>query len=83
LTIDLTKGARPGERMTFEGVTDEKPGFVPGDLHFVYVEVPHHRFKRDGDHLYLTKEISLVEALVSFMITFTKIYFIFDIYCCN
>lgn len=69
LTIDLTKGARPGERMTFEGVTDEKPGFVPGDLHFVYVEVPHHRFKRDGDHLYLTKEISLVDALVSFMIT--------------
>lgn len=65
LTIDVTKGARPGERVTFEGVTDEKPGFEPGDLHFVFVEIPHPVYRRDGDHLYLTKEISLVDALVS------------------
>lgn len=65
LTIDVNKGARPGERVTFEGVTDEKPGFVAGDLHFVFVEAPHPRFSRDGDNLYLTKEISLVDALVS------------------
>lgn len=65
LTIDLTKGARPGERMTFEDVTDEQPGMRPGDLHFVFVEAPHPKFRREGDHLYLSKEISLVDALVS------------------
>ncbi len=67
LTIDVNKGSRPGERVTFEGVTDEKPGFVPGDLHFVFVEAPHPVYTRDGDHLYLSKEISLVDALVSFV----------------
>lgn len=68
LTIDVNKGSRPGERVSFEGVTDEKPGFVAGDLHFVFVEVPHPVYRRDGDHLYLTKEISLVDALVSEML---------------
>jgi len=68
LTIDLTKGARPGERITFESVTDEKPGFISGDLHFVFVEIPHPTYKRDGDHLYLTKEILLVDALTGFSV---------------
>lgn len=65
LTIDVSKGMRPGERVTFEGVTDEKPGFSAGDLHFILQEIPHKEFKRDGDHLYLNREIELVDALVS------------------
>lgn len=77
LTIDLTKGARPGERMTFEGVSDEKPGFVAGDLHFLFVESPHPLFRRDGDHLYMNKEISLVDALVRTLL-FEEIMFNFN-----
>lgn len=65
LTIDVTKGMRPGERITFEGVTDERPGFEPGDLHFILAEVEHDQFVRDGDHLYMRTEILLVDALVS------------------
>ena len=65
LTIDVNKGARVGEAITFEGVTDEKPGYKPGDLHFVIDEMSHHEYHRDGDHLYKTMEISLVDALVS------------------
>ena len=64
LTLDVTKGMRPGERITFQGVTDERPGFEPGDLHFVLVEVEHNQFVRDGDHLYMRTEILLVDALV-------------------
>lgn len=66
LTLDVSKGMRPGERITFEGVADEKPGFIAGDLHFVITEIPDDRFRRDGDHLYMTREISLRDALVSF-----------------
>jgi len=73
LTIDLIKGSRQGERVTFEGVADEKPGFLPGDLHFVFVEVPHPVYRRDGDHLYLTKEISLVDALTGFSMEATHV----------
>mmetsp|Transcript_7055 Transcript_7055/g.8776 ORF Transcript_7055/g.8776 Transcript_7055/m.8776 type:complete len:376 (+) Transcript_7055:87-1214(+) len=73
LTIDVTKGARSGERVSFEGVSDEKPGFLAGDLHFVFVEVPHPVYKREGDHLYLTKEISLVDALTGFSMEATHV----------
>jgi hypothetical protein len=65
LTIDVTKGMRPQERVTFEGVTDEKPGYKPGDLNFVIFEKSHNEYHRDGDHLYKTMEIPLVDALVS------------------
>jgi DnaJ-class molecular chaperone len=65
LTVDVTKGMRPMERVTFEGVTDEKPGYKPGDLNFVIVEKKHKEYHRDGDHLYKTMEIPLVDALVS------------------
>ena len=65
LTIELTPGMRPGERVTFEGVTDEKPGYTAGDLHFLIVEHPDATFHRDRDDLYKTMEIPLVDALVS------------------
>jgi DnaJ-class molecular chaperone len=65
LTIDATKGMRPNEQITFEGVTDEKPGYLPGDLNFVIMEKPHPDYHRDGDNLYKTIEIPLVQALVS------------------
>ena len=65
LTIDVNKGMRPNEQITFEGVTDEKPGYKAGDLNFVVLEKPHKEYHRDGDHLYKTIEIPLVDALVS------------------
>ena len=70
LTVDVTAGLRDGERITFEGVTDEKPGYEPGDLHFlVYEEKPHPVYHRDHDDLYKTYEIPLVDALTGFSVT--------------
>lgn len=65
LTIDLAKGMQPGESVTFEGVADEKPGMNPGDLNFVIVQEWEEGsiFHRDGDHLYVTLTIPLVDAL--------------------
>ncbi len=66
LTLDVTAGMRNGERITFEGVADEKPGFEAGDLHFVIQEIKSgESFSRDGDNLYTTVEIPLIDALVS------------------
>jgi DnaJ-class molecular chaperone len=64
LTIDVSKGMRSGESITFDGVTDEKPGYKPGDLSFVIHEMGHLKYHRDGDHLYTTTKVPLVDALV-------------------
>lgn len=68
LTLDVTKGMRAGERVTFEEVADEKPGMRAGDLHFVIMEMKEDNlpFHREGDQLYKTVEIPLVDALVGF-----------------
>lgn len=65
LTIDIQPGYREGEHITFEEVTDEKPGHKAGDLHFVIIEEAHDVYHRDKDNLYKTIEIPLVDALVS------------------
>lgn len=65
LTIDVNKGMYPGEPITFEGVADEKPGMTAGDLNFIIVQEKDEHYHRDGDHLYVTMEIPLVDALVS------------------
>mmetsp|Transcript_32145 Transcript_32145/g.42850 ORF Transcript_32145/g.42850 Transcript_32145/m.42850 type:complete len:374 (-) Transcript_32145:473-1594(-) len=66
LTVEITRGMRPGERITFEEVADEKPGFKAGDLHFIIVGLGDTVFHRDGDQLYITMEIPLVHALTGF-----------------
>lgn len=73
LTIDLQKGMYPGEPITFEGVADEKPGMNPGDLNFVVTPESHEHYHRDGDHLYVTMEIPLVDALTGFSHEFTHL----------
>ena len=69
LTVDITKGMRDGEVVTFEGVTDEQPGHTPGDLKITIVEQPDDTFHRDRDDLYKTYEVPLVDALTGFSIT--------------
>lgn len=73
LTIDMQKGMRPGERISFEGVADEKPGMSAGDLHFVIMELPDENYHREGDQLYKTMEIPLVDALTGFSIELTHL----------
>lgn len=65
LTIDLARGMQPGEPITFEGVADEKPGMNPGDLNFIIVQQQEMGsiYHREGDHLYVTVVIPLVDAL--------------------
>mmetsp|Transcript_49571 Transcript_49571/g.53495 ORF Transcript_49571/g.53495 Transcript_49571/m.53495 type:complete len:328 (+) Transcript_49571:127-1110(+) len=73
LTIDAFKGIRDREAVTFEDVADEKPGYKPGDLNFVVVEKDHPEYHREGDHLYKTMSISLVDALTGFSLTLKQL----------
>jgi len=73
LTIDAFKGIREGEAITFDEVADEKPGYKAGDLNFIVVEKEHPVYHRDGDNLYMTKTIPLVDALTGFSLTLKQL----------
>jgi DnaJ family protein A protein 2 len=63
LKVEIDKGSKEGKKVVFRGESDELPGAQPGDLIFVVKEKPHALFKREGVHLYIEKEILLIEAL--------------------
>lgn len=73
LTLDVQRGMRTGDFIRFEEVADELPGHLAGDLVFVIVETEHPTFRREGNDLYLTLTISLVDALVGFETTITHL----------
>jgi DnaJ-class molecular chaperone len=71
--VDIPKGANDGERITFDGVTDEKIGHHTGNLVLVITTNPHKLFKRVGDNLHMEWTVSLHDALVGFTRTFEHI----------
>jgi len=66
ITIFVERGMQDGEKIVFEGQSDEAPDSTPGDLIFKLVTVPHKKFVRKGDDLHYPLTISLLEALVGF-----------------
>ena len=75
LTIDVEKGMYPNQPITFDGVADEKPGMSAGDLNFIIVQEQDEHYHRDGDHLYVTMEIPLVDALVSVLLVWGNLFY--------
>ncbi|MCO5596020.1 hypothetical protein L7F22_050074 [Adiantum nelumboides] len=63
LTINIKPGWKRGTKITFPEKGNEQPGVVPADLIFVIDEKPHDVFKRDGNDLIMSRDISLAEAL--------------------
>lgn len=61
--IGVKPGWKKGTKITFPGKGDELPGRPPADLQFVVDEVPHARFKREGNDLHVTVKVPLVSAL--------------------
>ncbi|XP_027338069.1 uncharacterized protein LOC113852007 [Abrus precatorius] len=68
LKIEVRPGWRKGTKITFEGMGDEKPGFLPADIVFLIDEKKHLLFTRDGNDLEICVEIPLVDALTGFSI---------------
>jgi DnaJ family protein A protein 2 len=68
LEIDIEKGMKWGEALSFYGESDEAPDTMAGDLIFVLKPKEDDDpelalFQRKGDDLYLEKSISFVDAL--------------------
>lgn len=61
ITIPILPGTRDQQTISFEGEADELPGHNPGDIIVTINELPHEIFERNGDNLYLIKDISLSE----------------------
>ena len=68
LKIMLDKGAPDGKRYTFEGESDESPGYDPGDV-IIEIRIKKHPvFERTGADLTMKADISLLEALTGFQL---------------
>ncbi|KAJ4879151.1 HSP40/DnaJ peptide-binding protein [Raphanus sativus] len=63
LRVNIKPGWKKGTRITFEGVGNEKPGYLPEDIIFVVEEKRHPLFKSRGDDLEIAVEIPLLKAL--------------------
>ncbi|CAN6901726.1 unnamed protein product [Brassica oleracea] len=63
LRVNIKPGWKKGTKITFEGVGNEKPGYLPEDITFVVEEKRHSPFKSRGDDLEIAVEIPLLKAL--------------------
>jgi DnaJ family protein B protein 11 len=67
LTVEIDKGLREGETLTFYGEGDATTATRAGDLIFVVRVAPHSQFTRHNEvDLKMNMSISLKEALVGF-----------------
>ena len=73
LKILLDKGAPDGKRYTFEGESDEMPGYDPGDVIIEIRIKKHDVFERTGADLTMKADISLLEALTGFQLLITHL----------
>lgn len=64
ITVHIEPGMQDGERIVFQGCSDEAPGAETGDLIVMLNLKPHDKFKRRGDDLLIQKNITLSEALL-------------------
>jgi len=66
LTVTIDAGTKDGKRVVFRGESNEVPGCQTGDVVFVVKEKSHPIFKREGVHLFMEKDVPLVNALTGF-----------------
>jgi len=63
LEVNIDKGMKNGQTITFSQAADEQPGVITGDVVIVIDEKPHEVFKREGNDLFIEAEIDLLTAL--------------------
>lgn len=66
LDVYIERGMVNGETIVFQNAHDEHPDHAAGHIVLEIVTLPHARFTRDGTHLRMGLNISLLEALVGF-----------------
>ncbi|KAL5654338.1 hypothetical protein ACJX0J_033657, partial [Zea mays] len=66
INVDIEKGMQDGQEILFYEDGEPKIDGVPGDLKIKIRTARHERYRRDGNDLHTTVEISLAEALGGF-----------------
>jgi len=72
LNIYIDKGMKENQKIICEGEADEQPDVLAGDVIFVIQQIPH-QFERDGNDIYMKKQISLVSALTGVSFEFNHL----------
>jgi DnaJ family protein A protein 2 len=72
LNVEITRGMKHNEKLTFHEEGDQTPETTPGDVVVVLKQAAHPTFTRtpDGCHLYINQEITLLESLTGFQLSF-------------
>ncbi|KAL0229047.1 hypothetical protein GEMRC1_013667 [Eukaryota sp. GEM-RC1] len=73
VTIEIEPGMKDGDVVTMFGYSDEHPDLQTGDVKFVINTIKTKGWDRQGNHLYTTLHISLVESLVGFKKSITAL----------
>ncbi|EGD73734.1 DnaJ-lik protein [Salpingoeca rosetta] len=66
ITVNIERGMKDGDKITFEGLSNEEPGVKTGDIIIVINEKKHAVFQRRAADLIMEQEIELVDALCGF-----------------
>ncbi|CDR96116.1 DnaJ domain containing protein, putative [Babesia bigemina] len=66
LELTIEPGAKQGQQIVMEGRGQERPGMKRGHVVFVIEEKPHQIYRREGNDLHRTMDITLKEALLGF-----------------
>ncbi|KAM9352068.1 dnaJ homolog subfamily A member 4 [Symphorus nematophorus] len=66
LEVNIDKGMKDGQRITFHGEGDQEPGLEPGDVVIVLDQKEHPVYQRQGDDLIMKMNIKLADALCGF-----------------
>uniref|UniRef100_A0A8C9SZL4 DnaJ heat shock protein family (Hsp40) member A1 n=1 Tax=Scleropages formosus TaxID=113540 RepID=A0A8C9SZL4_SCLFO len=66
LEVHIDKGMKDGQKIVFHGEGDQEPGLEPGDIIIVLDQKAHPVFTRQGENLFMTMDLQLVEALCGF-----------------
>lgn len=66
LKFDIPKGTRSGDRFMVSGYGNGLIGYPGqnGDLYVMVHEIPHEKFKRDGDDLYTLVDVPVITAII-------------------
>jgi DnaJ-class molecular chaperone len=71
LTVEVEKGMKDREKITFKGESEQTPETTPGDLIITLKQKPHKFFtKREGQDLYAGFNLNLKEAILGYERTF-------------
>jgi len=73
LEVYVERGAPHGHKIVFRNKADEQPGYESGDVIFNIQEKAHAVFKRVRADLFISKKITLLEALTGFSMELTHL----------